>query len=62
MLDQAEEDPGTRLPRLGCRCRSGPLAITRYVLRAEPLASAKPADVIRWIGPNVQRYLTIKLD
>jgi AcrR family transcriptional regulator len=38
------------------------LGILRYVLRAEPLASAKPADVIRWIGPNVQRYLTIKLD
>jgi AcrR family transcriptional regulator len=38
------------------------LGITRYVLRAEPLASAKSADVIRWVGPNVQRYLTLKLD
>jgi AcrR family transcriptional regulator len=38
------------------------LALVRYVIRLEPLASASPADVARLIGPNVQRYLTGDLD
>lgn len=36
----------------------GGLALARYILRFEPLASASPAEVIRWIAPAVQRYLT----
>jgi AcrR family transcriptional regulator len=38
------------------------LGLARYVLKYEPLASAKPTQVVDWIGPNVQRYLTGKLD
>lgn len=38
------------------------LGMARYVLRLEPLASAKPADLIRWVAPNLQRYATGKLD
>jgi AcrR family transcriptional regulator len=38
------------------------LGLLRYVLRYEPLASAKSSDVIDWVAPNVQRYLTGKLD
>ena len=38
------------------------LGMARYVLRLEPLASAKPADVIRWVAPNLQRYATGKLE
>jgi AcrR family transcriptional regulator len=37
------------------------LGLVRYVLGLEPLASAKPADVVTWISPTVQRYLTGKL-
>jgi AcrR family transcriptional regulator len=33
------------------------LAMTRYVLRLEPLASAAPEVVIAAIGPTLQRYL-----
>jgi AcrR family transcriptional regulator len=33
------------------------LAIARYVLRIEPLASADAATVAAWIGPTLQRYL-----
>jgi AcrR family transcriptional regulator len=33
------------------------LAVTRYVLRLEPLASAPPEVVIAAIGPTLQRYL-----
>ena len=34
------------------------LGMTRYILRLEPLASAPADDVVKWIGPTVQRYLT----
>jgi AcrR family transcriptional regulator len=33
-------------------------ALLRYVLRAEPLASAEPAEVVGWLAPTLQRYLT----
>jgi len=34
------------------------LALTRYVLRIEPVASAAPEELARAIGPTLQRYLT----
>ena len=34
------------------------LAFARYQLRIEPLASAAIEDVVGWLGPTVQRYLT----
>ncbi len=34
------------------------LAVVRYVLKVEPVASADPEQLVRAIGPNVQRYLT----
>jgi AcrR family transcriptional regulator len=33
------------------------LAVTRYVLKDEPLASAPAEQLVRAIGPTVQRYL-----
>jgi AcrR family transcriptional regulator len=37
------------------------LALVRYVLAADPLASAPPAQVVEWVSPALQRYLTGKL-
>ena len=34
------------------------LGVARYVLRLEPLASMGEDDVVRWLGPTLQRYLT----
>jgi AcrR family transcriptional regulator len=34
------------------------LAIARYLLRIEPLASADAATVTAWVAPTIQRYLT----
>jgi AcrR family transcriptional regulator len=34
------------------------LLLARYVLELEPLASLPREDVIRWVSPNLQRYLT----
>jgi AcrR family transcriptional regulator len=39
----------------------GGLALARYILRLEPLASAPPRAVVRWVAPNIQRYLTAPL-
>ncbi len=38
------------------------LGLVRYLLKAEPLASATPEAVVDWAAPTVQRYLTGKLD
>ena len=38
------------------------LGLARHVLRVEPVASAKPGDVVAWYGPTLQRYLTGKLE
>jgi AcrR family transcriptional regulator len=34
------------------------LVMTRYVLRLEPIASMPPEEVVAWLGPTLQRYLT----
>jgi len=34
------------------------MAMLRYVIKVEPLASARPEVVAGWLGPTVQRYLT----
>ncbi|MCG7528903.1 TetR family transcriptional regulator [Streptomyces sp. OfavH-34-F] len=35
------------------------IAILRYVLKAEPLASADPEEIITMVAPTLQRYLTV---
>jgi hypothetical protein len=34
------------------------LAVARYVVRLEPLASADPELVVALVGPTIQHYLT----
>jgi AcrR family transcriptional regulator len=34
------------------------LAFARYQLRIEPLASTSIDELVRWLGPTIQRYLT----
>lgn len=34
------------------------MALTRYVLRFRPVAEMDRADVVAWLGPTIQRYLT----
>ncbi|MEV8507769.1 TetR family transcriptional regulator [Actinoplanes sp. NPDC051475] len=34
------------------------LAVVRYVLKVEPVASAEPDRLVAAVGPSVQRYLT----
>jgi AcrR family transcriptional regulator len=41
-----------------CGTQMTGLAMVRYVIRLEPLASAHPDTVVAAIAPNLQRYLT----
>ncbi|WP_320778423.1 TetR family transcriptional regulator [Streptomyces sp. CRN 30] len=34
------------------------LALTRYVLRLPPTVALTREEIVRWLGPTVQRYLT----
>ncbi len=34
------------------------LAMLRYVVRVEPLATARTDELVAWLGPTLQRYLT----
>ncbi|MFP3988719.1 TetR family transcriptional regulator [Streptomyces sp. E11-3] len=36
------------------------IAVLRYVVRVEPLASADPEEIIAMVAPTLQRYLTEK--
>lgn len=38
------------------------LALIRYVLRLEPVASASADDLGAWVGPTLQRYLAARLE
>ena len=37
------------------------LGMARYVLGLEPLASMSDDEVVAWVGPTLQRYLTGRL-
>lgn len=49
-------DPELRATLVGSQLVG--LAIARYLLRIEPLASADTATVTSWVAPTIQRYLT----
>jgi AcrR family transcriptional regulator len=38
------------------------LAMMRYIIKLEPLASLEVEDLVKAVGPNVQRYITGSLD
>ncbi|MGY0002739.1 TetR/AcrR family transcriptional regulator [Micromonospora sp. I033] len=63
VLDQLDVDPA-QLPLRGALVASqiAGLAMMRYVIRLEPVASADPETLVAAIGPTVQRYLTGDLD
>lgn len=52
---------GMSAPELRASCavsQIGGLVLARYIVKVEPLASASPDKVVRWIAPTLQRYLT----
>jgi AcrR family transcriptional regulator len=59
VLDQLDLDPA-EVPLRGALVASqiAGLAMMRYVIRLEPVASATPEALAATIGPTLQRYLT----
>jgi AcrR family transcriptional regulator len=52
-------DPATAGTRAGLIASQAlGLALCRYVLRLPPLVAMERAEVIEWLGPTFQRYLT----
>lgn len=58
----ALDRPDAELRATLCGSQLVGLAMVRYVVKVEPLASAHPETVIRLIAPTLQRYLTGDLD
>ncbi|MFG3579308.1 TetR/AcrR family transcriptional regulator [Micromonospora chersina] len=63
VVEQLDLDPA-ETPLRGALVASqiAGLAMMRYVIRLEPVASASPDTLAATIGPTVQRYLTGPLD
>ena len=38
------------------------LAFTRYILRVPPISTAAPAEIARWAGPTLDRYMIGPID
>ncbi|HET6529947.1 MAG TPA: TetR family transcriptional regulator [Actinoplanes sp.] len=55
-LGLPEEEAGLRTALVATQMAG--LAVVRYILKVEPVASADPETLVRAIGPNLQRYLT----
>jgi AcrR family transcriptional regulator len=59
VLDHLGLDPAERALRGSLvATQIAGLAMMRYVIRLEPVASAEPETLVAAIGPTVQRYLT----
>jgi AcrR family transcriptional regulator len=56
LAELGSDKPGVRANLVASQL--GGLGLARYILQFEPLASASPRDVVRWVAPNIQRYLT----
>lgn len=63
VLDHLEVDP-EQAPLRGSLMASQlfGLAMARYVIRLEPIATAAPETLVDSVGPTMQRYLTAPLD
>jgi AcrR family transcriptional regulator len=49
-------DPVLRAQLVGSQMTG--LVMMRYVLRVEPIASMPPDQLVQWLGPTIQRYLS----
>jgi AcrR family transcriptional regulator len=59
-VDEDEETRITRRALVGSQLLG--IAWARYVMRIEPIASASRAQVARWTGPTIDRYVSGRLD
>ncbi|MGH9079892.1 MAG: hypothetical protein ACRDYE_07455, partial [Acidimicrobiales bacterium] len=63
LLGPPEEDDDARMRRRSLvSSQLLGIAWTRYIMRMEPMASASRAEVARWAGANIDRYIEGRLD
>lgn len=63
ILTRLEPDPARAPLRAALvAAQMAGLAVMRYVIKLEPLASAPPQALAQTVGPTIQRYLTGPLD
>ena len=62
LVDLPDDDDGRRLRGSLLASQLIGLMVSRYVLKLEPLASATHQEIVRLVGPTLQRYLTGPLD
>jgi hypothetical protein len=60
-IGQALNVPDASLRMTLCGSHFVGLAIARYIVRLEPLASTPPDEIVSLVAPAFQRYLTGKL-
>lgn len=61
VLERIADDLDVPDPRLRAELAASHMigiAILRYVVRVEPLASAEPREIVAMVAPTLQRYLT----
>jgi hypothetical protein len=61
-LAKATNAPGGELRAMLVGSHIMGVALLRYILRVEPMASAPPEELVRLLSPAIQRYLTGDID
>jgi AcrR family transcriptional regulator len=56
-VNEGESDERTRQRRALVSSQLMGLAFTRYILRVPPVSTATPAEIARWAGPTLDRYM-----
>jgi AcrR family transcriptional regulator len=61
-VNDGEGDDVTRQRRALVSSQLMGLAFTRYILRVPPVSTAPPAEIARWAGPTLDRYMVGDID
>ncbi len=56
-VNEGESEDQTRQRRALVSSQLMGLAFTRYILRVPPVSTATPAEIARWAGPTLDRYM-----
>jgi AcrR family transcriptional regulator len=61
-VNEGESDDLTRQRRALVASQLMGLAFIRYILRVPPISTTTPADIARWAGPTLDRYMVGPID
>ena len=61
-VNEGESDEVTRQRRALVSSQLMGLAFIRYILRVPPISTTTPAEIARWAGPTLDRYMVGPID